>query len=446
MGNTASSRPDIYSADQRRPWVYKGGYMATYKQDDPTADHVAYGSTNLQFGVKMIQDTDPGAHQGDLYVTDPKGKRLYFTHDGVPYSNAGAVISHGAGYGNGPAIMITGSPLQPQYHMFYSKQADLHGKTNQWTPLQINNRADIIKAVQQGAHTGANDGTYVNMYGDASINPFGLQEGRNAWTDINQAEHDVVNVISQMVIPIAEMALDKLIPFASLALQYSGANKAMQSGINSLITPPAEEPSGPFDPAISNMIKDPRLSGYLKQIQDQSEQYVAKYGAQNYKSADSLASDTPQQQILKARQIAQENENLYVQSQVQSMQDTVSNLRNILPPGSGGNIFHNIDTGLQLAQTNQQKMNILDHFSSQIEKQLLPLVHVKPGSAASGPQSDSGAPPDLNPTTASAQVGHPSLSINGTDLRPPTQDTISSGKIPVSPTTPNGPPDGSSYG
>ena len=436
MGNTADSRPDIYAGDQKRPWVYKGGYMATYKQQDPNADHMSYGNTQLQFGVKMIQNTDPGPKMGDLYVVDPKGKRLYFTHDNKPYTNAGAIVSHGVGFGNGPAVMITGSPLQPQYHMFYSRQADLHQASNEWSSIQINNKQDIVKAMQQGAHQGASSGTYVNMYGDASVNPFGLEEGRNAWTDINQAEHSFAIVLSQIALPIAETALDRLIPFASLALQYSGANKAIQAGINTLFVPPKDPASGPFDPGISNMIKDPRLAGYLKQVQDQSQQYIAKYGPGDYSATQALASGTPQQQIEKGRQLAQENENLYVQSQVQSMQDTVSSLQKVLPAGSGSDIFSNITTGLKLAQTNQQKLNVIDHFGTQIQKQLLPLMGHSSDSLDTTPGQQANTPADLNPQTASAQVGHPSLSINGTDLRHPGQDTIGSGSVPVPSTGP----------
>ena len=435
MGNVADSKPQKYSGDaQGQPLVYGGGYMATYKQNDPNADTIQYGNTKMQLGVKMMQDVEPGPREGDLYVTDPNGKRLYFTHDNKPYPNAGLIIRHGAGYGNGPAVMITGSPLQPQYHMFYSKNADLHGPTNQWTALQINSQADMMKALDQGPH--GTGGKYANYYGDASIDPFGAAEGRNAWTEINQVEHTIAAVIGQVALPIAETALDSFVPGASLLLQATGINKAIQGGIDSLMAPPAEVPSGPFDPQISNMIKDPRLAGYLKQVQDQSQQYIAKYGASGYQASQGLAATTPQQQIEKARALAQENQDLYVQSQVQSMQDTVAALQKILPQGSGSDIFRNIQTGLGLAKTNEQKLNVLNHFGGEIQKQLLPLVAQAPATPQVSPGSASGAPPDLNPTTASAQVGHPVLSINGTDFRHPGQSTITGSSAPHPPPSP----------
>ena len=421
-----------------RPWVYGGGYMATYKQDDPNADSIQYGNTKMQFGVKMLQDVS-GPRQGDLYVVDPNGKRLYFTHDSKPYPNAGLIIKHGAGYGNGPAVMITGSPLQPQYHMFYSKEADMHGPTNEWTPLEINNKSDIMTALHQGPHGTA--GKYANYYGDASVNPFGAKEGRNAWTDINQAEHTFAMIVSKIALPIAETALDSFIPGASLVMQATGLNKAIQGGIDNMMAPPAPLPSGPFDPQISNMIKDPRLDSYLQQVQDQSHQFIAKYGDSGYQASQGLAATTPQQQIIKARQIAEENQNLYVQSQVQSMQDNITQLKKILPQNSGADIFKNIETGLGLAQTNQQKINVLTHFGSQIQSQLLPLITNATPSQATTSQSAAQVPPDLNPTTASAQVGHPILSINGTDLRHPGQSTITSSKIPSAPMSPTNAPD-----
>ena len=441
MGNVADSKPQQYAGDMHRPWVYGGGYMATYKQDDPTADTISYGNNKMQLGVKMMQDVT-GPRKGDLYVTDPNGKRLYFTHDNKPYPNAGLIIRHGAGFGNGPAVMITGSPLQPQYHMFYSKNADLHGPTNEWTSIAINNQADIMKALKQGPH--GTGGKYSNMYGDASINPF-QAEGRNAWTDINQVEHTIATVISQVALPIAETALDSFIPGASIILGATGINKALQGGIDSLMAPPVDVPSGPFDPQISNMIKDPRLSGYLQQVKDQSQQYIAKYGDSGYHAAQGLAATTPQQQIEKARQLAQENQNLYVQSQVQSMQNTVAALQNMLPAGAGSQIFQNIKTGLSLAGTNQQKLNVLNHFGGEIQSQLLPLVHVQ-GAGAQSPQDSSAKPPaDLNPTTASAQVGHPSLSINGSDTRSPGQTTISGTPGPATPMSPKKGTDGPAY-
>jgi hypothetical protein len=123
------------------------------------------------------------------------------------------------------------------------------------------------------------------------------------------------------------------------------------------------------------------------------------------------------------------------------MQNTIAKLKDMLPAGTGSQLFNNIDTGLGLAQTPEQKMNVLNHFGGEIQNQLLPLIHLDPATAAQPTQSSVGTPADLNPMTASAQVGHPILSINGTDLRPPGQTTIGGSKIADPPMSPKDPTD-----
>ena len=110
--------------------------------------------------------------------------------------------------------------------------------------------------------------------------------------------------------------------------------------------------------------------------------------------------------------------------------------------GAGSDIFSNIQTGLSLASTNQQKLNVLSHFGGQIQNQLLGLIPKGPVSVGETATSKGSVPPDLNPVTASAQVGHPVLSINGSDLRHPGQTTIQSSSDPKPPIEDTAPADG----
>ena len=432
MGNTFANKPTAYSGDSTRARTYDGDMMATYKQTSSDADSWEFGNTRMQVGVKMIQDIDPGKHQGDMYVVTPANKRLYFTHQGQLAPYAQQYISQGKNFGNGPAISITGNPLHPSYHMFYAKGGDEHDKGDEWTPIQINSKADIMNAVtsyEGSTHTGT-EGKYANMYGDASINPFGQKEGDDMWTGAAQFGTAVGGVIGAVALPLSEMALDDIVPFASTVLNVTGANKALQSGINSLVAhsaPPPAETSN-IDPNLANIIKDPRLGGYLTQLQDQSQQFIAKYGSSDYVQTKKLAQDTAQQRLLKGRQLAQENENLYVQGQVQELQDTSSKLQEIfkdskLSPENAA-IFRQIHNGLSLAQNNNAKLNVINHFSKQIKNDLLPLLQNQTPAAATPQNSEPQVPPDLNPRTASAQVNHPVLSINGTDSRHPAQNVI----------------------
>ena len=424
MGNTLDKKPDNYSIDRfGKPIVYKGDYMQTYTQQNTSADSMQYGSTHLQFGAKIVQDIDSGPRQGDYYVTAANGTRHYVTQQGKMLPDAANTVRLAKNFGNGPAVMISGSPLRPQYNMFYSAGGEAHGASNTWTPRQVNSPADIINTMtsSQDGNYGTK-GKYANMYGDASINPFS-QEGRNFETDMYQFQSCLVKVIGAAALPVGEMALDDIVPFGSTLLNLTGANKAIQSGINSLagMGKPSSAKVSAWDPQMSNIIKDPRLPGYLNQIQDQSHQLISKYGPSDYAQTDKLAQDTPQQMIQKAQQLADENKQLFAQSKVQEMQDLTIQLQKMLPPGVGSDIFSNIHDGLQLASTPQQKMNVIEHFSEQIKSQLLPLLKTTPQAATTQGSSPSKTPPDLNPQTASAQVGHPSLSINGSDSRHPAQ-------------------------
>jgi len=427
MGNVLNAKPQHYSADQTKSRVYSPwSYMATYKQNDPNADHMAYGTTNLQFGVKLIQDVDSGPRQGDMYVIQANtGKRLYFTHKGQVAPYAQEMIRQGVGFGNGPAVAITGSPLNPKYSMFYSKGGDEHGASNDWTPYPINNKQDIINAMT--AHNGvehtSTKGRYANYYGDASINPFGVKEGRDMWTEGAMFGTSVAHIIGAVALPVAETALDDVIPFGSQILQVSGVNKVLQQGINALgganKGAVALGTSSQLDPTMSNMIQDPRLGSYLANIQNQSQQFIAKYGSADYSDAEKMAQATPMQEMQKAKLLAQENQNLYTRGQVQEMQDAVAKLKQVLPAGKGADIFANIETGLRMASNNSSKLNIISHFSDQIKSQLLPLLQTGGDSPTTATGSGGQTPPDMNPHTASAQVNHPTLSINGTDSRPP---------------------------
>ena len=429
MGNVLANRPDSYSDQQKygeaKTW---GGYEATYRQNSATADQISYGNKKLQFGVKMIQDVDPGPQQGQMYVVNRFGKRLYFTVKGQVMPWASDIIKKGKNYGNGPAVSITGNPLNPQYHMFYSKGGDEH-TGDQWTPIAINSKKDVMEAMTSGSAGMDINSKFGNRYGQASINPFGNKEGADVWTNAVKIGKTLNTIASQVLVPITEMGLDAVVPFASNVMGALGINKALQVGVDALAKSSMQgkqyQGSAQFDPTIANAIKDPRLSGYLQQMQDQSHQFIQKYGNQKYALSEKLAQDTPQQQLQKARAISQENEDLYVQSRVQEMTDLSTKLQGMLKGKTDSDIFQNISTGLQTAQTNQQKLNVISHFSGQIKSQLLPLL------ASGDPAPPPPAPDPPKPSsphaglTSSAQVGHPVLSINGTHSQDPAKTHIS---------------------
>ena len=229
-----------------------------------------------------------------------------------------------------------------------------------------------------------------------------------------------------------------IVPGASFLLDKTGINAALQKGLDSLVAGSQGkmyQSSKQFDPQIANTIKDPRLSGYLTNLQDQSHQFIAKYGDSKYATTQKLAQDTQSQMLQKAQELAQENEDYYVQSEAQQLTDLSTKLQGMLKDNDS-DIYSNIKTGLQLAQTNQQKMNVINHFSKQIKNQLLPLLQKQ---TISAPVPSKSVPVTQQPDsiqTASAINGHPSLSINGHDSRLPTQHIISGNPMPFVPTVP----------
>ena len=427
MGNVLDSKPQKYSDQQFHPTTYGGvaGYMATYHQDSATADHMAYGKTQLQFGVKILQDVDPGPQQGELYVTNTSGKRMYITHEGQVAPYAADYLKQAQGYGNGPAVMITGTPTNPQYHMFTVAGGDYHDQGVSWEPVSINNEKDVISAMTEGGVSSKIKGQYANMYGNAAINPWGVKAGSDMFTT-GQAVGGFLNkAIATFAVPALDTVADDFVPMGSQIMHYSGADKLLQAGINALAKQPevTQAPSA-FDPNMANIIKDPRLPQYLQNIQNQSQQYSHKYGARDYQQAMAMPSGTPQQMLAKAKDLQQENEDLYVQGQVTEMQNTTTQLQKLLP-NADPQIFRDIETGLQTARNNEQKLNVIQHFSKQIQSNLLPLLQSSTPSAppqAKSQSTDATAPGFV---TASAQVGHPVLSINGTDSRHPAQNVVS---------------------
>ena len=426
MGNVADSKPQRYSDSQTRPTVYGGdaGYMATYRQTNPGGDRIRYGGTNLQFGVKILQDVDPGSKQGELYVVNPAGQRLYISYKGQIAPYASDYLKQAVGYGNGPAVMITGNPLNPQYHVFTEKGGEMHDAGVNWSAVKVNSAADIVRAVSDGGSERTIHGKYANMYGNASINPWGVKAGSDMWTWAGQVGTAEGNIIKTFALPAAEMLLDDVVPLGSTLLQVTGGEKILQEGIDALANEPhfADETSQ-FDPSLANSIRDPRLDQYLTNVTDRSHQFIQRYGDAGYHDAEKMATDTPQQRLMKARALQKENEQLYAQGQVQELQDTVAKLRTLVGPQE---VFQNIDTGLKLATTPQQQMNVISHFSKQLQSDILPMLGSAPVAAQPGGNSGPTQGQAVGGITSSAQVGHPVLSINGTDSRHPGQMTISS--------------------
>jgi len=104
-----------------------------------------------------------------------------------------------------------------------------------------------------------------------------------------------------------------------------------------------------------------------------------------------------------------------------------------LAPNADPAIFQQIQTGLGMAQTNQQKLNVINHFSAQLQKDVLPLVGQGGSDATPSSPSSPKTPVTSGNLGASAQVGHPTLSINGTHSIHPGKPISSGNFVPPVP-------------
>ena len=65
MGNDFATAPKYFS-DQNQSRVYDYRTMATYRQFSTSADQLQIGRTKMGIGVKLLQEWQPGPHQGEL--------------------------------------------------------------------------------------------------------------------------------------------------------------------------------------------------------------------------------------------------------------------------------------------------------------------------------------------------------------------------------------------
>ena len=118
------------------------------------------------------------------------------------------------------------------------------------------------------------------------------------------------------------------------------------------------------------------------------------------------------------------------------MQDLSDQLQKALGSRGDQEIFQQIKTGLGMASTDQQRINVINHFSAQIQSQVLPLLSTPTPSGQVTAPSSPVKPQNAPGLTSSAQVGHPTLSINGTHTTHPGKQTITGDATPVVPFVP----------
>ena len=385
MGNVLTSRPTDFSVNAPQK-VMDDSYLQTYKQrpntvNDPT-DVIPWGSgkSTVQTGVKIIQSMQ----NGQLYVTTPEGQQVFLTQGTppTPLGNASQLVSQGQNYGRGPAVMLTNSPLNPTITMFSSTDstADRH-----YQPVVVNNMADFTHAMEQNQEQrDQSSGAFSGWRGQAAINPF-LERGNDFFSGLADAGRFLGSVVTQFAVPALEMGMDELIPMSGTAFGALGLDSGLQKGMDNLnqllIHGEQYKSAVTRDPALSNLISDPRLPSFFKQVQSQNQALAQQYGGNTFSK---LPEETPQQMVAKGQQMFQENQNTVVQQQANQLSNLMTNMKKTL--GTKTNFdFDAMSQGLAIATNNQARMNVMNHFSQELKQKVLPLLQKQSAVADSPP-------------------------------------------------------------
>ena len=278
--------------------------------------------------------------------------------------------------GRGPAAFITGSPLAPRVTLFASSDMTA---SRQYQPIRINNRQDLKYALETG-HMGQDlSAKYAGSYGQSAINPF-LKRGDDFESGVADAGRFLVDKTLGLWAGVPGMIMDAIQPGLGLvqgALQQAGLDpfkNAADALAKEITTPDVTEAnyqSGTYDPTMANVITDPRLESFFQQLQTENQNIP---GANNFTY---MGQQNAQQMINKGRMMAQENQRVSVNDQINNLASNMLAVQSKFP--NAKNIgLEQYEQGLKLATNNQQKLNVVNHFKKQLSTEYLPLVKNDP--------------------------------------------------------------------
>jgi len=380
MGNVLTSRPEKFSVDAPQQ-VMGDSYLQTYKErpnttNDPT-DVIPWGAkSTVQTGVKITQSMQ----NGQLYVTTPEGRQVFLTQGNppTPLGNASQLVMQGRNYGRGPAVMLTNSPLNPTITMFSSTDSTAD---RNYQPVVINSMADFTHAMEQNQEQrNQSSGAFSGWRGQAAINPF-LERGNDFFSGLADVGRFVGSVVTKVAVPALEMGLDEVVPFSGTVIGALGIDSGLKHGMDNLnqllIHGQQYKSAATRDPKLSNLISDPRLPAYFRQVQAQNQALSQQYGSSTFSD---LPETTAAQMVAKGSQMAQANQDTVVKEQALQLSNLMTNMKKTL--GNKTNFdFDAMSQGLAIASNNQARMNVMNHFSQELKQKVLPLLQIHPAAS-----------------------------------------------------------------
>ena len=395
MGNALDSKPQSYSVQGSK--IQGAQYTNTYAQrvnqpSDPT-DAVSWGNkgSTVQIGVKIMEDDDK-----ELYVMNRANQKVYITKDGTPLPNAAALVQTGKNYGRGPCMQFMGDPLNPTVYMYTG--SDLSPGKN-FAPIQINNMQDFKEAMTQDNSGVDINAKYSGMYGQAAISPF-QPLGKDVWSsaaDFNR----VTNLMGeQLILPAAEEVVGKVIPGFGTFMSVTGLHDDIQKDLDGLFDnlhkSRVYKSGSEYDTGMANVFKYPRLQESFHTEQAQNTQLGTEMKRATPKNVLGMPSQTPQQMILKARELQKDNTSMSIKQQTQELEGAIGKLKSALGNKVDWSYYTQMQYGLAAAasaENDEGSLNILTHFATKLSTDVVPLYKAQLANQTVTPQSAAVPPP-----------------------------------------------------
>lgn len=295
----------------------RGNWLQQYKYDlNRESFHV--DNTDINIGAKILRNT--GNHE--LYIETKNGRKINITRNSGKEmkENVHTLLKKADGFGTGPTLLFDSLPSHPQVFAFASSETTSGSK---YLPFRLNSLADLKRAVKFGHSEKAS-----HYVGSAAIDPY--TEKKTTWKSIGaEILKETAQLGAQTMLPLASMVLDDVLPGAGTAMDLTigpEIQKLLDRATD--FQPHTESSSSTYDSHLSDILTDPRLPGFYKQIRKQSERYATETG--DVSLIRSLGKETalPSELLRKTQLLSNRNMELYVDKMVQndsSLREQVQN-------------------------------------------------------------------------------------------------------------------------
>ena len=369
LNKVFEQRPKTY--DTRK--VHEGDYMATYSHNQKNVQNIPIGSGSLQIGAKILQDVME--RPCEMYVMS-KNKKIWLTENGVYKSNVDQLLGRADGYGAGPTMAILGSPSNPSYLMWAATD-ETEGED--WKPIEIKSYQDLTHYLELG-HSNLDPGKFAGSYGSLGVNVFGKKPS-DVWTGVA----DFNRVTNSFALPVMDMVLDDFTGgLGSLVLQVSGLQNKIGVALDKIAVENEDISKGytsnvtKTDPNMSNFIDDPRLPAYFDAVKTQSVQNGrAFWRTDNGKELNKIVSKfhegTPKWRRLKLQKMEEANMNLTGEVKMQTLRDTVAQLKEAVPNYD----WQRIQSDMKTATSASDKLEMVEKYGLEIQNNVMPIIQAQ---------------------------------------------------------------------